>query len=122
MSSNRRLEGYLLIDNRASPGVPAEMLRATGKDVPSLGFGEGQIFESATITCSHCHTIVILNPDRSRPRNYCRRCDHYICDNPGCHTGCLPLNDFIDQTRETIARQTQAGLDPTVALSILLTP
>jgi hypothetical protein len=59
MFSKRSLEGYLLKDHRASGGG---------------------MFESATLTCSHCQRQVILNPDRSRSRGYCPKCDHYVCD------------------------------------------
>lgn len=66
MRTQASKEGYLLIDHRASPG---------NADVP-----EGQVFESAVLTCSHCQTAVVLRPDRSRERHYCMGCDHYICD------------------------------------------
>lgn len=60
-------ESYFSIDHRAAPahGVPA-----------------GMLFESGCVTCRHCQTLVVLNPLRERPRNYCRKCDSYICD--GC--------------------------------------
>jgi hypothetical protein len=38
------------------------------------------LFETATYTCSHCQTVVIMNPARKRERGYCRGCDSYICD------------------------------------------
>lgn len=66
MFSKRTLEGELLIDHRAGDGTIA---------VPA-----GRRFEAPTITCSHCQAIVIVNPDRQRPRAYCRECDRYICD------------------------------------------
>jgi hypothetical protein len=59
MNSKRRHEGHLLIDNRCS--------------------GQGMM-ESATITCSHCHRILVINPLRTRSRGYCPKCDHYVCD------------------------------------------
>lgn len=74
MHSKRSQEGYLLIDHRNAPGVTP----ARGVDAPAVA--AGATFESATITCSHCHRIVILNPDRSRERHHCFKCDHYICD------------------------------------------
>lgn len=76
MRSKRSLEGYVLIDNSNSPGVPDELVVAEG-----LPAGAGKIkFESASITCSHCEAVVVLNPDRSRERGYCPKCDHYVCD------------------------------------------
>lgn len=98
MNSLRKHEGYLLIDNRFGPGVTAEFVRQSGKSAPIVK--EGQLFESATITCSHCHAVVILNPDRSRPRNYCSKCDHYVCDNPLCIIVCNPMNRVLDIEQE----------------------
>ena len=54
------------------------------------------MYESATITCVHCNTIVILNPQRTRPRGHCAKCDAYICDNPICHKECRPFNALLD--------------------------
>jgi uncharacterized paraquat-inducible protein A len=79
MFSKRSQEGWLMIDNRAS--------------------GEGMV-ESATITCSHCQTVVVLNPLRTRERGYCRKCDHYICDNPACHFECVPINKVFDDLQQ----------------------
>lgn len=78
MQSLKRHEGYLLIDHRFSPGIPDDLARKAGYDP---GFtGEGKMFEAATNTCAHCHGIVVLNPDRTRGRAYCSKCDKYICD------------------------------------------
>lgn len=82
--SKRRHEGYLMIDHRASPGLPAP------------GMGEGQLYETATITCVHCQTVVILSPTRTRARGYCQKCDHYVCDKPECNIDCTPWNKIID--------------------------
>lgn len=84
----KRPEGYLLIDNRCS--------------------GEGML-ESATVTCSHCQRIVVLNPDRSRQRGYCRKCDHYICDNPACNFECVPLNKILDDLQEKAFKELNYG-------------
>lgn len=95
MRSKRRREGYLMIDHRFSPGVDAELIKASGLDAPIVG--PGALFESATVRCCHCGTVVILNPDRSRERGHCKRCDHYVCDNPLCHRDCTPINKQIDE-------------------------
>jgi glycerol-3-phosphate cytidylyltransferase-like family protein len=102
MGSLRRHEGYLLIDNRFGPGVSAEFVRQSGKDAPVVP--EGARYESATITCSHCHAVVILNPQRTRPRHYCAKCDHYVCDTPACAVECLPLAQVLDDLQERGAR------------------
>lgn len=78
MSSLKRTEGYLLIDHRASPGVPEDIARKNGFD-PKL-MGEGKILETATIHCVHCKGTVVKNPMRIRDRGYCPKCDGYICD------------------------------------------
>lgn len=98
--SLRSLEGYLLIDNRNSPGTTSDILTpgSSPDDVPIVG--SGATYESATATCSHCHRIVIFNPQRSRPRNYCAKCDHYICDSAGCLVDCTPFNKLLDDLQE----------------------
>lgn len=106
-TSKRRNEGYLLIDHRHSPGVSEELIRNSGLDVPIVG--AGQTFESATITCSHCQAMVVLNPLRTRLRNYCAKCDHYICDNPGCNAECLPMRKVMDDLQEMAFKQLGKG-------------
>ena len=74
-------EGYLLIDHRASPGIPAEDALRIGF-VPDL-VAEGRLLEAATMTCAHCKTVVMKNPLRTRERVSCMKCGgKYICD--GC--------------------------------------
>jgi uncharacterized paraquat-inducible protein A len=91
MFSKRRLEGELTVDDRASGGA---------------------LFESATTTCSHCNKIVVLNPDRQRPRGYCSRCDHYICDSCD-ERNCLPIRKLFDQLLEAAFRR-EIGMSPLV--------
>lgn len=106
MSSLRRHEGYLLIDNRESPGVSDALNLALSPGLP-LGAGHG-LFEAPTVTCSHCQVVVVLNPGRMRDRPYCGGCDHYICD--GCaflkaQTGvCRTFNQLIDAVQESHAK------------------
>ena len=51
---------------------------------------ENSVFEADTLTCSHCGTIVVLNKERKRARNWCRHCNCYVCDRPGCNIDCNP--------------------------------
>ena len=88
MFSKRSLEGYLMIDNRASGGA---------------------LLEQATATCSHCHTQVIMNPQRTRERGYCRKCDHYVCDNPACRFECVPLNKVIESLQDRAFKEANNG-------------
>ena len=101
MSSLKRHEGYLLIDNRNLPGIE----HAPGSRFNSVG--ANQLYECATITCAHCNTVVILRPDRSRPRGYCRKCDKYICDNPACSVDCINFDKLLDQMQEQAFLQIQ---------------
>jgi hypothetical protein len=93
MHSNRR-EGYLLIDHRATGQGP---------------HGTPVLVECATETCSHCQRIVILRPERERARNFCPKCDHYICDQ--CEAvrvlsgyACRPFRAIIDRIHTRLSR------------------
>ena len=78
-NSKRSKEGYLMIDHRAArTSIPEEVLIKNG--LPA-GAGKG-LYETPTYTCSHCQYVVVMNPLRTRDREYCRGCDSYICD--GC--------------------------------------
>jgi hypothetical protein len=99
-------EGYLLIDHSASPGVSQELVRSTGFAAPAVS--SNQKFESPIIACAHCNTPVILNPNRTRPRGYCRKCDAYVCDNPACNSECTPFTKTLDDLQEAAFRS-EAG-------------
>ncbi len=93
-----------MIDNRFTPGVAPEIVRACG--LPNeAGFG---LFEAATSTCSHCHAIVVMNPQRTRERAYCRKCDHYICDRcagiMAVTLECMTFKQIIDEVQEAAAK------------------
>jgi predicted RNA-binding Zn-ribbon protein involved in translation (DUF1610 family) len=119
MSSKRSHEGYFATDHRGSPGVPDEIVVAQGLQ-PGAGKG---LFESATFTCSHCEAVVIKNPDRSRERAWCKKCDHYICDNCGMalhQTGvCYPFKAMVN---DILNLQAKAPAQSEVSASALLTP
>lgn len=71
--------GYLMVDHRASPGLPEDVARAAGYD-PKL-CREGKVYEADTMTCSHCKCSVVKNPFRTRERHFCAKCSgHYVCD------------------------------------------
>lgn len=118
MAWRRRQEGYLLVDNSfAVRNAPNPYLseadlaraRAAGCDVSTATVPR---YESATITCSHCNTLVVLRPDRTRPREYCPACDAYVCDSCGYLRSrgqtCLPMVKRLDilqkRAEMTIAR------------------
>lgn len=92
MHTRRSREGYLLIDNRVAPPAP----------------GIPKFMEGATMTCPHCSTQMIRNPERVRERAYCRACDRDICDNcalimkmTGSHKS---LKQFMDE-QDTLAHK-----------------
>jgi hypothetical protein len=95
-------EGYLLIDHSNSPGVPPDMVRAAGFPAPAVG--PGQRYESPTFTCAHCNRPVIMNPQRSRPRGYCRKCNADVCDSPSCNAECNPFMQRMERDLEEAFR------------------
>lgn len=74
MATLRRHEGYVFLDRGISP----QMAR--------LGIDEMPCF-----TCPHCSYVVIMNAKRTRPRGYCAKCDHWVCDKVGCNAACNPI-------------------------------
>jgi hypothetical protein len=105
MPTKKNHEGYLLIDHRESPGVSPEQAAAVGLPV---GAHRG-VFEAGTYTCNHCCRVVVINPLRTRSREYCAKCDCYICDGCGATkalTGeCRTMAQIIEETQEAASRQ-----------------
>lgn len=88
-------KGYLTVDNRAAP----EALRfPTGEGGAHLVIPAGQRLEVATLTCGHCNRTVVLNPQRTRERSFCRRCAWFVCDLPGCQpdNGCASIEQMLE--------------------------
>jgi hypothetical protein len=69
MSSLLRHDGELMIDNRAS-----------GDAIPGMP-GLGTFTELRTVGCIHCGGAWVVNPLRTRPREFCKHCNRYMCDN-----------------------------------------
>lgn len=103
MFSKRELEGYLEIDHRESPGLDSNLFPFRGSNT---------LFQTPTVNCSHCERLVVLNPDRSRSRGYCPKCDRYVCDqceSERVRTGiCYPfkriIDDFIDNAAKGLIK------------------
>lgn len=95
--------GYLMIDNRASGDLPP------GVSSP--------LFEAATYTCTHCQSVVVMNPERKRERYKCSGCSHLLCDSCGAKRAggapCRTWAQLIDEVANLDAR----GLDSTLILS-----
>ncbi len=103
MTSLGKHGGELTIDHSNSPGIPPDLAakwRAQGIPVAEAG----EKLEMATFACSHCNSIVLLNPARKRPREVCRKCMHVVCDR--CVDNCTPF--------EAIAERVMAGRQLTV--------
>lgn len=96
MGSLRAQEGYLSIDHRYSPGLPQGFGFIPGKPLPATA-PSGAHVEGPTYTCSHCGTVVWMNPQRTRPHEYCARCDHYVCPSLACTRECRPLKLIVDR-------------------------
>ncbi len=65
-------------------------------------------FQLKCYTCCGCQRQIIVNPQRERPRNYCRSCDKYMCDDcslafkvTGVHT---PFQKIIENLIENGAK------------------
>jgi hypothetical protein len=103
--------GELMVDHRASPGLPEDVAIWAGYDPKQVS--EGKVYTVATLHCSHCLMRGIPNHFRTRSRAVCFECDshggHYICDvcdwernQPGyVHT---PLVKKIDDWRNNIVK------------------
>lgn len=84
--------GEFMVDHRASPGGGLAK--------------EGQIVHGRILGCPHCGGGQIINPFRERPREYCSKCDKYICD--GCHI--IRSNpDYVHRTFNEVADMVQSG-------------
>ena len=73
--------GELLIDHSNSPGITPEWAAQHGVTGPVVGAGEK--FEDGFRSCAHCGGKVLLNIGRTREREWCAKCDKYLCDNCG---------------------------------------
>lgn len=99
--SLRAHEGVLLLDHRNSPGLSDADMEAMG--MPA-GAGKG-VFECPSYTCSHCQTVVFMNPNRQRERAYCRGCEHLICDRCGAAKAAgAPCKTFKQVVDEILAQ------------------
>jgi rubredoxin len=105
MKTKRAHEGFLSIDHRGSPGISIADSVTSGLP-PGAGAG---LFEAPTYTCSHCQYVVVIEPARTREREWCRYCDHYICDACGFVYGktktCTSFKALADTLTEAAAAQ-----------------
>lgn len=110
MRSKRSLEGEILIDHRASPGLDALTAHAFGIEPERVKGGE--VFEAALITCGHCQATVVINPDRQRARAWCSKCDHYICDECAARLHLTLVCTTVARRIDAIADAVDRGTSP----------
>lgn len=93
MLSLKRFEGYLLTDHSQGPGL-------------NQRYPNEKLVEEATIGCVHCGVVFVKNPDRERPREFCRTCDRYMCD-PCARASKQP--DYVHRSFVDIANLIMSG-------------
>jgi hypothetical protein len=103
-------EGYLEIDNRESPGISRAEAAAAGYrgPAPVIAQPASKRLQFVTKKCRHCPRIVVINPDRTRSRGYCPKCDGFVCD--ACETArvltgeCRPWQRIVDEHMDAAAK------------------
>jgi len=107
MFSKREMESYVEIDHRESPGITPEQAARAGRG--TIPVGKGQVFKSAAYQCSNCERLVVLNPNRSRDRFWCSKCDEYHCDDCALRTKitgiCRPFKQLIEEALTATVKQ-----------------
>lgn len=54
-----------------------------------------------TYTCAHCNVVVIMRPNRARPRTTCLKCMRWICESTKeCSTICTPVDELANDMFE----------------------
>lgn len=104
MSSLTRFDGELMIDHRSCDGITPEHARSVGLD--GVPLGRNTFNTVPTLGCNHCGSVVAVNPNRKRAREYCRTCDHYICDH--CHAARTEA-DYVHRTTADIIEAVKSG-------------
>ncbi len=98
MRSKQSNQGELIIDHRNSPGIDPAWAAANGVTGPVVA--GGKTYETGIKNCGHCGGHVIMHPQRTREREWCGRCDAYICDGCGFRkkqgASCQPLRATLD--------------------------
>jgi predicted RNA-binding Zn-ribbon protein involved in translation (DUF1610 family) len=97
-------DGELLLDHRASPGIPESLAQRMG--LPPQLVREGSVMTAAALGCPHCGSVVILNPMRARERAHCYQCNQYICD--ACD-GVRREPDYVHRTMREICDMVASG-------------
>jgi hypothetical protein len=96
--------GELMIDHRASPGIPAAKAESMGFDPRAVR--EGAVTRLRTLGCCHCGGVWVENPWRTRPRNDCFKCDRYVCDS--CAIA-MREPDYVHRSFQELADMLRSG-------------
>jgi hypothetical protein len=76
--------------------------------------GVQRYFEAETYTCTHCSTVVVMNPARQRERYKCKGCNHHICDpcagDMSQGAQCKTMDQKFEEAMEQAVRQAGSGL------------
>jgi hypothetical protein len=119
MFNKRSREGYLMVDHRASPGLPSNIAAEAGYDFRQCT--EGKLFETACYTCAHCNMPVPKSYYAGREHAECIKCDHFVCDRCAvlaCQPDYvhLPFKKFIDISADYAAKTGQPMGSPPALL------
>lgn len=90
-------QGWLIIDHSDSPGIP-ESMAAQVEAQGGIAVPGDTTVEVDTWTCAHCNAVVLKNPDRTRPREVCRKCMKVVCDNHNLF--CEPFVALMDAVND----------------------
>lgn len=103
----RDTEGYLKIDHRESPGLPHPFL------------GKGTMFEAPTFGCPYCQAVVVINPNRTRDREYCPKLHRYMCDSCGAkRKSGIDLKPFTQIIDEFLTATAHGTVDAFIAKTV----
>jgi len=76
--------------------------------------GQTRFFEADTYTCTHCHRVVVMNPERKRERYKCMGCNHHICDDCAAEKAagapCKTMDQKFDEMRTLDAKLQSMGI------------
>lgn len=108
MPSKLSQQGELLIDHRNSPGLTPEWAMVNGVGGPIVQ--AGRTYETGIKMCAHCGGQVMMNPMRTREREWCMICDAYLCDNCGLNKKLGVPHKSFRQVLGELFEATQRGV------------
>ena len=104
-ASDKYAVNYLEQVSRKAAGE-IKWIEAHGPAALHIGVNGTLLNEGSVRQCKHCSTVKQYKPGAGVLWGYCRKCDGYVCDKPGCQE-CYPAEQFIEDI------ELAAGLGPT---------